>query len=202
MNLFEGCRDNDLPDGMAWLNEPAEWSFDDRGRLTIVPEAVSDFFRPYGEEPNDNACLLYKEVAGDFTAVTKTSAVLAGFGDAGALTVRASEALWAKVCVERSPIGEVAMVSVVTDRFSDDANSERLERAECYLRLTRKGHVFGMHYSLDGNTWRFVRCFALEMPETVMVGVHAQAPFQGGCRATFDLLDLTDKPVADFRSGE
>ncbi len=202
MNLFEGCADRDVPQGMAWLNEPPEWRFDDGGRLTIVPEAVSDFFRASGEEPSDNACLLYTQVTGDFTAVTRAEAVLAGFGDAAAVTVRANEALWAKLCLERSPIGDISAVSVVTDEFSDDANSELLERPECFMRLTRKGDVFGMHYSLDGETWRLVRCFPLKMPQTVMVGIHAQAPFQGGCRVAFDFLRLTDEPIADFRSGE
>ena len=202
MNLFQGCTDRDVPRGMTWLRESPEWSFDHRGRLTIVPEAVSDFFRPYGEEPNDNACLLYAQVTGDFTAVTRAEAVLAGFGDAAALTARANEALWAKLCLERSPIGDVSAVSVVTDGASDDANGELLERPECFMRLTRKGDVFGMHYSLDGETWRLVRCFPLKMPQTVMVGIHAQAPFQGGCRVAFDFLRLTDEPIADFRSGE
>ena len=202
MNLFETCTDRVVPRGMTWLREPPEWRFDDRGRLTIVPEAVSDFFRPHGGEPSDNACLLHTQVTGDFTAVTRAEAVLAGFGDAAALTVRANEELWAKLCLECSPIGDVSAVSVVTNAFSDDANGELLERPECFMRVTRKGDVFGMHYSIDGETWRFVRCFALEMPQTVMVGVHAQAPFQGGCRAVFDFLALTDDAVADLRSGE
>lgn len=202
MNRFRGCRDRDVPSGMSWLNEPPEWHFDEHGRLTIVPKAVSDFFRPHDGEPNDNACLLAANITGDFTAVTRASAVLAGFGDAAALTVRASATRWAKLCVERSPIGETSMVSVVTDGFSDDANSELLRCPECFMRLTRRGNVFGMHYSLDGQTWRFVRCFGLEMPQTVKVGVHAQAPFQGGCSAVFDFLETTNQAVMDFRSGE
>ena len=202
MNLFEGCTNNDLPKGMTWLNEPPEWRFGDTGRLIIVPEAVSDFFRPYDDEPNDNACLLYKQVTGDFTAVTKAEATLARFGDAAALTVRDSETLWAKLCLERSPIGDVSAVSVVTNGFSDDANGELLERPECFMRLTRKGDVFGMHYSLDGDRWRFVRAFGMSSPAEMLVGVHAQAPFVGGCQARFDYLEIDPQPVADFRSGE
>ena len=201
MNLFEGCTDHSLANGLAWLNEPPEWRFSD-GELSVVPGPLTDFFRPYKRESRDNAALLYKDVSGNFTAVSRVRADLAAFGDAPAITVRSSEAKWAKLCLERSPIGDVSLVAVVTDPWSDDCNSELVDRAECYLRLTRKGNVFGMHYSLDGTRWRFVRTFALELPPTVMVGVHAQAPFQGGCRATFSFLNLTFEAVKDFRSGE
>ena len=170
--------------------------------MTIIPEAETDFFRPLSHPGSDSASLLYQRVSGDFTAATKVFADLVAFGDAGAITVRADKKNWAKLCVERSPIGEVSIVSVVTDPWSDDANNELLEEPEAYLCLTRKGDVFGMHYSLDGEKWRFVRTFALEMPAQVMVGVHAQAPFQGGCKATFDFFTISPEPVEDFRSGE
>jgi len=201
MNLLADCTGRSLANDLTWLNEPPEWSIDDSG-LIIVPRAPSDFFRPYGGSANDNCCLLYREIAGDFTAATQVSAELVDFGDAAALTVRAHEAQWAKLCLERSPIGEVSLVSVVTDPWSDDSNNERVRSPECYLRLTRKGNIFGMHYSLDGTKWRFVRTFGLEMPSTVMVGIHAQAPFRHGCRALFRSLTISSEPVADFRSGE
>lgn len=201
MNLFEGCTGKALANGLAWFQEPPEWGFDQDG-LTITPAAKTDFFRGYLRAPNDSACLLYVDVTGDFTAVTRTRAHLVGFGDAAALTVRASATQWAKLCLERSPIGDVAAVSVVTNPWSDDANNELLDKPECYLRLTRAGDVFAMHYSLDGARWRFVRTFGMVMPPTVMVGVHAQAPFVGGCSAQFDLFTLTHEAVKDFRSGE
>lgn len=201
MNLLASCTGRSLANGLAWLNEPPEWSVDDAG-LTIVPGAPSDFFRPYSGSGRDNAGLLYSEVTGDFTATTQVRAELVDFGDAGALTVRAHEAQWAKLCLERSPIGDVSLVSVVTDPWSDDSNNELVTIPECYLRLTRKGNVFGMHYSMDGATWRFVRTLGLEMPPTVMVGIHAQAPFTPGCRVLFRSLTLSPEPVADLRSGE
>lgn len=201
MNLFEGCHGRQLADGLAWLEEPPDWRFDTEG-LHIVPWAKTDFFRPYQGTPKDNACLLYTEVTGDFTAVTHARAELVGFGDAAALTVRTAPAQWAKLCLERSPIGDISVVSVVTNPWSDDANNEVLPGPECALRITRHGDVFGMHYSLDGKGWRFVRTFGLAMPETVMVGVHAQAPFVGGCHATFSCFELSPQPVMDFRSGE
>lgn len=201
MNLFDGCDGQSLANGLTWLNEPPEWSFD-AGELVIVPQGKTDFFRPYRGTPNDSACLLYVTVTGDFTAVTQARAELVEFGDAAAITVRSGPALWAKLCLERSPIGDVSAVSVVTNQYSDDANNELLETPECYLRLTRKGDIFGMHYSLDGTYWRFVRTFGLAMPPTVKVGIHAQAPFVGGCRTWFGEFSIVPEPVADFRSGK
>ena len=201
MDLLNGCTNQTLANGLRWLNEPPEWRVDDEG-LLIVPAAQTDFFRPYAGKPHDDACLLYAEVTGDFTAVTRARAHLVGFGDAAAITVRADPAQWAKLCLERSPIGDVSAVSVVTNPTSDDANNELLTEPACFLRITRKGDVFGMHYSLDGAVWRFVRTFGMAMPATVKVGIHAQAPFVGGCRARFASFRLRSVPVADFRSGE
>jgi regulation of enolase protein 1 (concanavalin A-like superfamily) len=201
MNLFEGCSRTSLNDRLRWLHEPHEWRFGDDG-LTIVPHGGTDFFRPYGRDGKDNAALLCTAVSGDFTAVAHAFVHLVGFGDAAAITVRSDASRWAKLCLERSPVGEVAAVSVVTSPWSDDANNELLLSAECFLRLTRKGDTFGMHYSLDGVAWRFVRTFAMELPDPVMVGIHAQAPFGEGCRVRFSSFTIDPEAVKDFRSGE
>ncbi len=199
MDMFEGCAGKTLANGLIWLHEPPEWRFGEDG-LLIVPDEKTDFYRPYRESGRDNAAMLYATVDGDFTAFAKAAAELAGFGDAAAITVRSSESQWAKLCLERSPIGDISAVSVVTDPWSDDANNE-LAPTISWLRLTRKGNVFGMHYSADGRRWRFVRSFAMEMPGSVLVGIHAQAPFVGGCRVLFESFEIVPEPVDDFRSG-
>jgi regulation of enolase protein 1 (concanavalin A-like superfamily) len=201
VNLFQGCSGRNLAHGLQWLREPPSWGFSS-GTLEIVAEAGTDFFRPPIGEAHDNACLLYTRVRGDFTALADARAVLAGFGDAGALTVRSSPTRWAKICIERSPRGEVSIVSVVTDLTSDDSNNELLSGPSASLRLTRQGQVFAMHYRADQGPWRFVRTFDLPMPEDVMVGVHAQAPFVAGCRVLFDRFEIEPGAVRDFRSGE
>jgi hypothetical protein len=201
LNLFAGRTDNRLSSRLAWLNEPAQWRLDEGG-LNVTPDAQTDFFRPSDGAAFDNAGLLHTCVTGDFTATTHVSAHLVRFGDAGAITVRAGPSRWAKLCVERSPSGEVSIVSVVTDPWSDDASGELLASPERYLRLTRKGDMLGMHHSADGNLWRFARAVHLQLPEIAMVGVHAQSPFGGGCRATFGLLEIRHEAVRDFRSGE
>ncbi len=201
VDLFSGCKGKQLSAGLAWLREPPSWEFGPEG-LQIVPEGKTDFFRPVVGEPSDNACLLYTRISGDFTAVTEAHAVLVGFGDAAALTVRSDPEHWAKICIERSPHGETSIVSVVTDGVSDDSNNELLSAAHASIRLMRVGRVFGMHYRVQEGPWRFVRYFSLDVPDEVMVGVHAQAPFVAGCRATFARFEVGPRGVADFRSGE
>ncbi len=201
MNLFQGCSGRTLAGNLAWLREPASWGFD-RGGLAIVPARGTDFFRPVSGEASDNACLLYTKVRGDFTAVADARAELAGFGDAAALTIRSDPALWAKICIERSPRGEISIVSVVTCGVSDDSNNELLARPVASIRISRSGQQFGMHYRAADGPWRFVRAFGLDMPADIMVGVHAQAPFVEGCRVTFTRFDLEPTPVRDLRSGE
>jgi len=90
MNLLEDCNGKTLANDLRWLNEPPEWEFEPAG-LRIVPRAPSDFFRPYDGPPKDNCCLLYLETSGDFTATAQVTTQLLDFGDAAALTVRASE---------------------------------------------------------------------------------------------------------------
>ena len=202
MNLVKSLAPGKLPAGFQWLNEPEAWSVAE-GVFRVTPSASTDLFRPPdGAEPRDNPCLLYTSVSGDFTATTHLKAHLVGFGDAGAITVRTSPTVWAKLCLERSPIGDVSIVSVVTRGVSDDSNGELLDAPECWLRLTRKGGLFGMHHSLDGSAWRFVRTFTIDAGDPVMVGIHAQAPFVGGCSVEFDHFSINPGAVGDFRSGE
>ena len=200
-DLFRGCKGRHLGAGLEWLREPPSWEFKTDG-LEIVPQEKTDFFRPVVGDPVDNACLLYTRVTGDFTAVAEAHAVLVGFGDAAALTVRSDAEHWAKICIERSPRGEISIVSVVTDGVSDDSNNELLPAAGASIRLTRVGRLFGMHYRTQEGPWRFVRYFHRDVPDQLMVGIHAQAPFVGGCRATFTRFTVEPRGVSDFRSGE
>ena len=202
MNLFTGCVERKLTNGLRWCHEPPEWFFDNDEVLTLTPGAKTDCFRPYQKSPMDNAPILYKDIAGDFTIATHITAQLTDFADAGGLIIRSHPSLWAKVCMERNHLGQTSVVSVVTNPSSDDALGELLSQSECHLRITRKGNYLGMHYSLDGQTWRVVRCFGMEVPESVIVGVLAQAPFGSGCCVRFHGLYFQRETVDDFRSGK
>jgi hypothetical protein len=190
-----------VPRGYEWMNEPS-WTLSEAG-VEITPPAPGDLFcPPDGSTPSLNPSLLSTVVTGDFTAVARVRGTLVGFGDAAAITVYHSPTLWAKLCMERSPHGDISIVSVVTRDVSDDSNGELLDNPSCWLRLTRHGSVFGMHHSIDGDRWRFARTFRLDVPAGVRVGLQAQAPFVAGCSVVFEHFSIQPGAVADFRSGE
>ncbi len=197
-DLLAGCSGRSLS-GLTWMNEPAGWEYTDSG-LYIEPDGHTDMFRKYGAPPRDDACFLFTEIANDFSLLACLKVDGAGFGDAGGIAIRHDAERWAKLCIERSPLGEVSIVSVVTNHWSDDANNEVLREPVASLRITRIGNLIGMHYRVE-NAWRFVRAFGVDWPATLTVGELAQAPFAAGCKVYCTALSLSPKTVTDFRSG-
>ena len=201
MNLFLDCSGRGLANGLKWRNEPAAWNFTAEG-LFVEPDGKTDVFRKHGYPAKDTACFLYTEVSGDFSLTANLKMEGTAFGDAGAITIRRDEQMWAKLCVERSPAGETSIVSVVTNPWSDDANNELLAAPGAHLRITRIDNLIGMHYRASGDAWRFVRAFGLDWPSVVKVGFQAQAPVQAGCKVYCEQLILSKDVVRDFRSGK
>ncbi|UGU17427.1 DUF1349 domain-containing protein [Sinomicrobium kalidii] len=93
------------------------------------------------------------------------------------------------------------VVSVVTDKWSDDANGELLEENNCWLRITRKNDFFGLHYSTDGKIWRFVRAFGIDMNTSISIGFGIQAPAGDHCNESIEELSVSNTPVQNFRDG-
>ncbi|MGR5063742.1 DUF1349 domain-containing protein [Photobacterium sp. DNB22_13_2] len=133
---------------LQWHNPPLcfEQSTD---QMMIEPHGEADCIRSFESTIADSASFLFTPVSGDFTFQAKLNCELVGLFDAGALMIRESAERWAKICIEKCADGNLAIVSVVTDGWSDDTNNEVLESAEAFLRITRKGNMIGLHYSLD-----------------------------------------------------
>ena len=168
--------------------------------LTANPH--TDFMCKYRLFEKDSAAFFYKKIRGDFTVKAKLSVAGENFGDATLLMVRATKNKWIKLCVEFGVDKRYSIVSMVTDGWSDDANGELLPANEAWVRITRKGDFYGMHYSLDGQIWRFVRAFGLELGENVKVGFGIQAPRSKQCMGTADHFEIIDEVITDFRNGE
>jgi regulation of enolase protein 1 (concanavalin A-like superfamily) len=166
-----------------------------------VPPKVDYFQAPAETHAADNAPYLWLNVTGDFVAQAHVRPAFTTTWDAGAIMVRHDVLHWAKLCFERTDLSTTAAVSVVTREHSDDANGADLVAPDVWLQVFRAGDVFGMHYSLDGKSWRMVRLFRLSLPETVKVGLVAQCP--AGPGTTIDFLSFSVEPraIQNLRAG-
>ncbi len=189
--------------GLAWEHAPLAWEPLPEGGIRVTTPARSDYFRdPGGKMVNDNAPFLWTNATGDFVAQAHVRPAFDTTYDSGVLMVRHDATTWAKLCFERTDFGTTAAVSVVTRGVSDDANGVDITQPDLWLQAARAGQMFGLHYSLDGHSWRMVRLFHLDVPQTIRVGVVAQCPVGPG--TTVDLLSFTLDPrsIKNVRAGE
>lgn len=200
MNLLDGICPGSLGP-FSWAREPARWATLAGGGLRIVVPACVDYFQdPAGVASADSAPYLWLPVTGNFTARAHIRHSFASTYDAGAIMVRQDAQHWAKLCFEATDFGTRAVVSVVTDGHSDDANGVDVQVSDIWLQVVRRENLLAMHYSLDGVTWHMVRYFGLTLRET-QVGLVAQCPVGQG--AVIDWLSFTlgaDVP-ANMRAG-
>jgi regulation of enolase protein 1 (concanavalin A-like superfamily) len=203
MNLLTNLSSETLAArGLNWGPAPEGWEpLDGAGMRVHVQPRVDYFQDPAGTHVKDDAPYLWQYVTGDFVAQAHVRPTFTTTWDAGAIMVRHDARTWSKLCFESTDLGTTAAVSVVTSGLSDDANGADLTTPDVWLQVFRSGNVFGMHYALDGKSWRMVRLFNLGMPPTVKVGLVAQCP--AGPGTTIDFLSFTveTRHVATLRAG-
>lgn len=171
--------------------------------LEIKATASSDYFvNPATGEKSLNAPFLYTTIHGDFTLRANVSPTFNEVYDACGFLFYDHELLWGKLCFEYTDIGENAVVSVITNGTSDDANGQAIEEDNVWLQLSRKGQLFSMHYSLDGQEYRMVRYFSLPCREELKVGFSAQSPLGQSGRGVFREIILEDRCLTDMRRGK
>jgi regulation of enolase protein 1 (concanavalin A-like superfamily) len=193
-----------VPAELAWRLDPVEWAVEEGGGLSVQAGEKTDLFvDPESGARSDAApAALFLPPDRSFTLSARVSVAFASTFDAGVLHVRAAEDRWAKLCYEYSPQGEPMVVSVVTHGLSDDCNSAVVGRKSVYLRIAQGEAATAFHYSLDGESWSFVRFFSLGSREGLRVGFSSQSPTGTGCRAEFSEIRYRPGIPRDFRSGE
>lgn len=181
----------------------------DLDTLRIDAPAGTDFFcsdglvSETGVNPKNlsNAPFLHKEVEGDFVMRVDVSLPFKVMYDASAIMVMQDEALWAKACFEKTDLGTHAVVSVVTNKTSDDANGSEIDQDSVWLQVARVGNAFSFHYSLDGKKFNMMRVFSLPVESTIKVGLVAQAPDGDGGPRYFKNFSLEKKTISNIRMG-
>ncbi|MEU1887923.1 DUF1349 domain-containing protein [Micromonospora sp. WMMD987] len=188
--------------GTAWT--VAEES----GTVTAMATPHSDIFiDPGAGTPSDVGAtldaptLLGLPPDGDFQFSARVTVDFTATYDAGVLLLWVDERHWGKLCFEFSPDGTPMIVSVVARGVADDANAFVVDTRTVWLRVSRIGHAFAYHASVDGRSWRMVRHFTVDGAATATIGLEAQSPTGDGCRVTFDDIRFTRDRLADLRDG-
>lgn len=192
---------------LQWIN-PSTWR-EENGKLIITAPANTDYFRNPGQRAQEgitpesyaNAPFGYNEVTGDFVLRAKVSHDFKDVYDACVLMIMQDEQVWAKACFELTDFGTHAVVSVVTNQLSDDANGCNIEGNSVWLQACRVGDAFAFHYSLDGKTFYMMRYFTIPVGKTVKVGLLAQAPQGKGGERVFEHVTLEQRTVGNIRVG-
>lgn len=191
-----------------WLNQSEILETENRIEIMATPE--SDFFCGHstGEDSSElpqslaNAPFYYTEIAGDFVMKTKVSLDFIDIYDASAIMVMQDLTHWGKACFEFTDFNTHAVVSVVTNGQSDDANGNNVEESAVWLQVCRVDNSFAFHYSLDGENFYMMRFFTLPVEETVKVGLVAQSPKGEGGLRVFENLTIEKRSVKNIREGK
>lgn len=166
-----------------------------------APARTNSFIDPSGRRPADfNAPFLWVEATGDFVLGARVRVDLRATYDAAGLFAMVDERRWIKHVRENTDLGRPAIVDVVTDGISDDSNGEPWPDSVVRLQMVRRGRLWCTHVAPDDGTWRMVRYFGLDWPETIRVGLTAQSPLGEGCRSRFDALTFGPNPYSDVRA--
>lgn len=172
-------------------------------RIIVTALPKTDYFvNPETDEITANAPFVYQDVCGDFVLQAKVSHNFIGTYDACVLFAFDDDKKWAKACFEYTDLGTKSVVTVMTNGKSDDANGVNIDKNEVWLRLSRKGNVFAVHYSVDGEKYMMARLAYIPMQECIKVGIVAQSPLGDGAEMSFECLSLEHKTLADIRLGQ
>lgn len=190
MNIFD-----------KWLNES---QIIEKGNLTqiVAPEKTDFFINPENGQITNNAPFLYSDIQGDFVFCAKVRHDFVSKYDAAALFIMDSDRCWAKLCYEYTDLNTYAVVSVVTNGVSDDANGQNLTDKSVWLQIGRKGDAFSMHYSTDGSHYQMVRVFKLKVSDTLKVGIVSQSPTGEGLVSDFSDIQIKKVTMKDLRAGK
>lgn len=191
-----------------WLNE-SRVRFDSDRIILHAPEKT-DFFCPHGTESEEgmlpesllNAPFYYTEVTGDFVMRVKVEHAFTSMYDSASIMVMQDLDVWAKACFELTDFGTHAVVSVVTNSVSDDANGCDIEGNSVWLQVARTGPSFAFHYSLDGIRFFMMRYFTLPAQETLKVGLLPQCPTGSGGDRIYSNFSLEKRTVKNIRAGQ
>lgn len=203
-NIIKTFSQDDLK-GFNWMIRPISYLIKD-GILIVTPEGQSDlFFSPV--EPRDlfNAAIFVKKVKGNFIAIINAEPDFGGVFNAAGLFGYFDKDHWAKLSFERTGPDAIGACSMNTTIYrSDDANGEALRNTPktLWMKYCRNGDAFSMFYSLDGESYTFLRKYALPgFPDEMMVGIFAQCSTSEPKEHRINFLSIESVEKVNIRTG-
>jgi regulation of enolase protein 1 (concanavalin A-like superfamily) len=192
----------DLAD-FEWINEPAQFEVD-KGTLRIIAKKGTDFFNnPEDGSITASAPMLYQNIDGDFVATALVRPDFSSLWNAVSLMVHIDQNHWIKLAFENSDATGKSIVSVVTKNTSDDANGVMLhDHDSVWLRMIRKGDIYSLLWSVDGEDYKMARLSAMPHTTTVKVGIEAQTPVGNSTTHEIHYFDIVKTTVKDMRKGK
>ncbi len=185
---------------LRWDN-PSDARYEN-GKLLLSALPETDYFvNPADGEAVVNAPYYNAPVTGDFTLRAKASRRFDSTFDACALLMLQDDVHWGKLCFESTDFGTRAVVTVVTNGRSDDANGVNIEGDTLWLQAARKGDLFALHYSLDGKKYIMARIFTAPLNKTIKLGFVAQSPTGNGGDCLYEEIVFEGKAPQDMRAG-
>jgi uncharacterized protein len=188
---------------LSWIQAPRDYRLTPNG-IVITAGARTDRYAwaGGGHAPDNAPRLVFDDADGDFVFSTGVRHKFAGTYDAGGLYVEADAAHWFKFEFERDYTGAHRVVSVVTNEFSDDANSIAIDSEAAHLQVAKMGDAFALYASKDGKGWYLVRIFKFGHSGPLKVGLIAQCPEGQGATITFSDLKYRAARLKDIWKGE
>lgn len=192
-----------IPYNISWVNQPVSWKSDGFSFSIIGGKGSRLFVDPQQKIIVDTAPMALFMPDNEFLFTCKLKVTFKAVFDAGVLMVYGNSEQWAKLCFEYSPQLKPMVVSVVNDKFSDDANHDIIGGDEVYLRIAGLGDgAYVFHYSTDGKYWNMVRYFHLDPKHDLKIGFLSQSPRGEVCTTTFSEIKYEKKKLSDIRGGE
>jgi uncharacterized protein len=188
---------------MFAMNAP-EFISQTKSKLEILAPPKTDFFVDMVTmKVRDDAPFYFERRKGDFVMKALVRPEFKSTYDAGGLFVYESAKKWIKFEFELTDLGYPSIVSVVTNKVSDDSNGEMAgELGEIWLQVARRGDNWALHFSEDGKRWKMCRYFQLKMKEELRIGLEAQSPLGEGCRVEFAKFAISDNRLKNLRAGK
>lgn len=123
--------------------------------------------------------------------------------DGAAIILYTDSSNWAKLLLERTESGGVAIgSSVVRNRVTDDNYHRSVPAGELYLKAVRAGKIYCFYCSVDGKKWELLRTFTIPATDDLRIGFYAQSPKGEGLVVDVSELRYKPAPFKDFFTGE